>query len=75
MQKSDLAAVHYDIYKELRELARKADIEQMSANEILGALLLASDAHNEKYETLMLEQIVEDQNDHSNPRYDYGLTL
>ena len=74
MQKSDLAAVHYSIYKELRELARKADIEQMSAYEILGALLLASDAHNEKYETLMLEQIVEDQNDPSNPRYDYGLT-
>jgi len=73
MQKSDLAAVHFNVYKELRELTRKADIEQMSAYEILGALLLVSDSHNEKHETLMLEQIVEDQMDPSNPRYDYGL--
>jgi hypothetical protein len=74
MQKSDLAAVHFNVYKELRELTRKADVEQMSVYEILGALLIMSDEHNEKYETLMLEQIVEDQNDLSNPRYDYGLT-
>jgi hypothetical protein len=74
MKKSDLAAVHYSIFKELRSLARKADIEQMSAYEMIGALLLMSDEHNEKYETLMLEQLVEDQNDETNPRYDYGLS-
>jgi hypothetical protein len=74
MQKSDLAAVHFDVRKELCDLARRADVEQMSAYEILGAILLMSDEHNEKYETLMLEQIIEDQNDPSNPRYDYGLS-
>jgi hypothetical protein len=74
MQKSDLAKVHFNVYKELRELTRNADVEQMSVYEILGALLLMSDSHNEKYEALMLEHIVEDQTDLSNPRYDYGLT-
>jgi len=73
MDKFTVANVHYNVYKELRALVRKADIEQMSANEIFGALLQMSDEHEHTYETLMLEKIVEDQIDPTNPRYDYGL--
>jgi hypothetical protein len=63
--------LHFEIYKSLRALLREA--EPMTREQLFHRILLMSDEHYEKYEKLMLDKLVAEQMDPSNPRYDYGL--
>jgi hypothetical protein len=66
-----METLHFDVHTSLRALLREA--ESMTLEQLLYRILLMSDEHLEKYEKLMLDKLVAEQMDPSNPRYDYGL--
>jgi hypothetical protein len=66
--------VEYYVFEEqLRNLVRRADSAGYTRQGVFEALIELADQYREKAEALELEQIIADQLDPSNPRYDYGL--
>jgi hypothetical protein len=66
-----METLHFEVYTSLRNLLREAD--HLTHEQLLYRILLMSDEHYEKYETLMLETLVKEQMDPNHTRYDYGL--
>ena len=66
-----METLHFDVYTSLRVLLREA--ESMTHEQLLYRILLMSDEHLEKHEKLVLDKLVAEQTDPSNPRYDYGI--
>lgn len=63
----------YDISVALRDLLREVDEKMLSRDQMMQRILTMSDEYMEKYEDVLLERLVDEQNDPNNPRFDYGL--
>ena len=64
---------YYEFQQKLREMARRADISGLGRQDILDQVVNLANEYLDRAEDLELKQIVAEQNDPSNPRYDYGL--
>jgi len=64
---------YYEFQQKLRDLARHADNIGLGRQGILEEIVTLAEEYLERAEDLELKQIVEMQQDPSNPRYDYGL--
>lgn len=63
----------YEFQSQLRALARRADNENMSRQSILESIVDIANEYLDRAEEMELQMIISEQNDPSNPRYDYGL--
>jgi hypothetical protein len=63
----------YEFQSQLRELARRAERENLSRQGILESIVDIANTYLDRAEEMELEQIIADQMDPSNTRYDYGL--
>jgi hypothetical protein len=64
---------YYEFEKQLRDLARKADLSSLSRQDVLNEIVNIANEYLEKAERLELEMIIADQMNPENPRYDYLL--
>jgi len=64
---------YYEFEKQLRDLARKADLSSLSRQDVLNEIVNIANEYLEKAERLELEIIIADQMNPENPRYDYLL--
>jgi CO dehydrogenase/acetyl-CoA synthase alpha subunit len=63
----------YEFQIQLRNLARRADDENMSRQSILESIIDIANEYLDRAEEMELQMIISEQNDPSNPRYDCEL--